>query len=194
MDVKEAIEKRKSIRRFKENEVSDKIIREIIDAARRAPSGCNVQPTRYFIIKDKETKEKLKKKIAFKQDFVYEAPVIIVLCGNPKEYENFKEIRYQQEEGTLPKDLTEVKRVLKGLEEERANRDISIASVFFVLRATELGLGTCYIGLINRDVLKEELNIPREWFIPFVIIMGYPAETPKQRPRKDLDEIMKFVK
>ncbi len=190
MHVKEAIKKRRSIRKFKENEVSERLIREIIDAARRAPSGCNVQPTRYFIIKDKKLKEKLKKKRAFKQDFVYEAPIIVVLCGNPEEYENFKEIKYQQEEGTLPKDLTEVKKVLKGIEEERANRDISIASSFFVLRATELGLGTCYIGLVNRDVLKEELNIPKDWFVPFVIIMGYPAEDPRQRPRKDLNELI----
>ncbi len=190
MHVKEAIEKRRSIRKFEEKQVSDEIIREIIDSARRAPSGCNVQPTRYIIIKDKKTKEKLKKKGVFRQDFVYESPIIVVLCGNPKEYENFKEVKYQQEEGTLPKDLTEVKKVLRGIEEERANRDISIASSFFVLRATELGLGTCYIGLINRDVLKEELNIPKDWFVPFVIIMGYPSENPQQRPRKDLNELI----
>jgi nitroreductase len=194
MDVKEAIEKRKSIRRFKQKQVPDKIIKEVIDAARRAPSGCNVQPTRYFVIKDKKLKERLKQKEAFRQDFVYDAPVIIVLCGNPKEYENFKEIKYQQEEGTLPKDLTKVKEILKGLEEERAIRDISIASSFLVLRAVELGLGVCYIGLINENALKKELNIPKKWIIPFIIIMGYPAEFPQQRPRKNLDEIMKFVK
>lgn len=186
MEVKEAIEKRKSIRGFKEKEVSDEIIKEVIDAARRAPSGCNVQPTRYFIIKDKKLKEKLKQKEAFGQNFVYDAPVIIVLCGNPKDYEEFKEVKHK--EGILSK------KDLMNFEKERVIRDISIASSFLVLRATELGLGVCYIGLINENTLKKELKIPEEWVIPFSMIAGYPAEIPNQTPRKDLNEIMKFVK
>ena len=186
MDVKKAIEKRKSIRRFKEKEVPNEIIKEVIDAARRAPSGCNVQPTRYFVIKDKKLKERLKQKEAFGQDFVYEAPLIIVLCGNPKDYENFKEVKLKK--GILSeKDLV-------NFEKQMVIRDISIASSFLVIRTVELSLGVCYIGLINENVLKKELNIPKEWVIPFVIIAGYPAETPKQTSRKDLDEVMKFVK
>jgi nitroreductase len=190
MDVKEAIEKRRCIRKYQDKEVPENLIKEILEAGRLAPSGCNVQPTRYFIIKDKKTKQRLKQKKAFEQDFVYEAPIIIVLCGNPKDYEKFGGVKYQQEEGTLPKNLTMVKEVLKGKNEERTLRDISIASVFLVLRATELGLGTCYIGLINKNVLKKEFNISKEWILPFVITLGYPAESPKQRPRKDLNELI----
>jgi len=190
MDVKEAIEKRRSIREYQAKEVPKNLIDEVLDAGRLAPSGCNVQPTRYFIIKDKKLKEKLRQKRAFEQDFVYQAPVIIVLCGNPKDYEKFEGVKYQQKEGTLPKNLTKIKQSLEGLEKERIQRDISIASVFLILRATELGLGTSYAGLIDRDVLKKELNIPKEWIIPFIILLGYPAESPKQRPRKDLHELI----
>jgi nitroreductase len=186
MDVKKAIEKRKSIRRFKEKQVPNKMIKEIIDAARRAPSGCNVQPTRYFVIKDRKLKERLKQKKAFEQEFVYNAPIIIVLSGNPKDYETFGEVK--RKKGLLSEnDLVNYKK-------ERVFRDISIASSFLVLKAVELGLGTCYIGLINENVIKEELKIPKEWLIPFIIIVGYPAENPEPTPRKDLDEIMKFVK
>jgi nitroreductase len=161
MDVKEAIEKRRCIRKYQDKEVSENLIKEILEAGRLAPSGCNVQPTRYFIIKDKKTKQRLKQKKAFEQDFVYEAPIIIVLCGNPKDYEKFEGVKYQQEEGTLPKDLTMVKEVLKGKNEERTLRDISIASVFLVLRAMDLGLGTCYVGLINKDVKGRIKHIKR---------------------------------
>lgn len=193
MDVKEAIEKRRSIRKYQDKEVSENLIKEILEAGRLAPSGCNVQPTRYFIIKDKKTKERLKQKGAFEQNFVYDAPVIIVLCGNPKDYDNLEGVRYLQEEGILPKDLNDIKKMHKGRNEERTLRDVSINSVYLILRAIELGLGAGCVALINKDVLREELKIPKEWVLPFVITLGYPAESPKQRPRKDLNElILKF--
>ena len=60
MDVKEAISKRRSIRKYQRKEVPLDLIRELIDAARLAPSGSNAQPCRYYIVKDNETKEKAK--------------------------------------------------------------------------------------------------------------------------------------
>ena len=56
----------------------------------------------------------------------------------------------------------------------KAGRDLSFASQNLVLRSTELGLGTCYIGMVNRDKLKEILNIPQNYLLPYVIIAGYP--------------------
>ena len=182
MNVKKAIEKRTSIRKFKDIPISDNIVHELIEAGRLAPSGCNVQPTRYFIIKDKSMKELLKKKRAFEQDFVYDAPLIIVLCGNPKEYENFKETKRKQKKVIMEK--------LKCFKEKLTIRDISIASSFIILRATELDLGTCYIGLINEDVLKKELNIPKEWVIPYVIIFGYSINHSQKKSRKSLNELI----
>ena len=182
MHVKEAIEKRTSIRKFKDTPIPDNIVNELIEAGRLAPSGSNVQPTRYFIIKDKELKEKLKKKRAFEQDFVYDAPLIIVLCGNPKDYERFKEVKLKK--GILSE------KALISFERERAVRDISISSSFLVLRATELGLGSCYIGLINEDVLKKELSILKEWIIPYAVIFGYPDEPSQKSSRKDLNELI----
>lgn len=182
MHVKEAIEKRTSIRKFKDTPIPDNIVNELIKAGRLAPSGSNVQPTRYFIIKDKKLKEKLKKRKAFEQDFVYDAPLIILLCGNPQNYEKFKEVKLKK--GILSE------KALVSFEKERTIRDISIASSFLVLRATELGLGTCYIGLINENVLKEELNISKEWVIPYVIILGYPGEPSEKSSRKSLNELI----
>lgn len=56
--------------------------------------------------------------------------------------------------------------------------------------ATELGLGTCYIGLVNRDKIKEILDIPKNFIVPFVITVGYPAEKPKPTPRNKLKKII----
>lgn len=190
MPIKEIIQKRRSIRKYKNKKIPKNLIKEILEAGILAPSGCNVQPTRYFLIKDKNLIKRLKQKRAFVQDFVYKAPLIIVLCGNPHDYKSFKEIIKDRNE--IPKNISESKitAILKNKEKEKTIRDISITSVFIVLQATELGLGTCYIGLINENVLKQELKIPKDYIIPFVITMGYPVEFPKQSPRKRLNELI----
>ena len=172
MDVKNAIEKRRSIRKYQDKKLSDKLIKELINAARLAPSGNNAQPCRYFIIKDEETKNKLKTNEIFFQDFVYEAPVIIACCADPNVYK-YKKIKNWDDSNNL-----------------RAVRDLSIASSFLVLRATELNLGTCYVGWIEKEKIKQVLDIPKEYIVPYVITVGYPAEDPPPKPKHTLDEII----
>ena len=69
LNTKEAIEKRRSIRKFKPESISDEIIMALLNSARLAPSGCNAQPWRFKIVKDAETKRKLQT-IAYEQKFV----------------------------------------------------------------------------------------------------------------------------
>ena len=173
MDVKEAISKRRSIRKYQRKEVPLDLIRELIDAARLAPSGSNVQPCRYYLVKDSETKEKLRENRIFHQDFVYQAPALIVCCSDIRSYSQG----------------------IKGWSEEnevRALRDLSIASAFLVLRATELGLATCYVGWMKKDKIKDVLDIPRHYLVPFVIAVGYANEQPKPLPRKSIDEVFEL--
>ena len=170
MDVSEAIEKRMSVRKFSNQEVSDELIKDIITYAGKAPSGNNAQPSRYVIVKDDKTKAELKENNIFPQDFVYTAPVLIVCCGDPKVYVK--------------------KSGLDESNENRALRDLSIASAFLVLRATELVLVTCYIGWQDKDKIKHVLNIPKDFVCPYTITLGYPAEKPEKRPRKNMDEIL----
>ena len=171
--IKKIISKRKSIRRYKNKEVAGRLIREAIDSARLAPSGNNAQPTRFFIVKDEETKAKLKASDIFKQDFVYNAPVIIVCCGDLSVY---------------PQEKFE-----PGLDDTnamRAVRDVAIAAQNLVLRATELGLGTCYIGWMEKTKIKKVLGIDNKFVVPFAITLGYPDEKPKARSRISLEEII----
>lgn len=177
MKVKDAIESRRSIRKFLEKEIPDSVVLQLIESACLAPSAYNAQPWRFVIIKSKEQKELLKQNNIFKQPFVYKAPVIIVCLADadvfPKErfentFSNASEIGGQV----------------------GAVRDISIASQNLVLQATELGLGTCYIGLVDREKLKEIFKIPKDFALPFVIILGYPAESPAPALRKKTKEII----
>ncbi|NQU98850.1 nitroreductase family protein [Candidatus Woesearchaeota archaeon] len=170
MDVKESIQKRRSVRAYKDRDVSDSLINELIEAARLAPSGNNIQPWKFFVVKNTETKKKLKTNKAFYNDFVYEASVIIICCADPNEYVKKK----GRDSGN----------------EMRAVRDLSLAAAFLVLRATELGLGTCFVGWIDQEKIKEVLNIPGHYIVPYVIPVGYPDGEPRYKETKGRDEII----
>jgi len=144
MNLRKIIKKRKSVRKYKDKGLPRDLIKEIIDAARLAPSACNAQPTKYFVVRDKKIKNKLKEADIFKQDFVYKAPLIIVCCGDPKAYPRSGELEPGYDEPY----------------EVRVIKDIAIAGQNLVLRATELGLGTCYIGWMHKERVKEVLDIP----------------------------------
>lgn len=171
MDVKDAIKKRRSIRRYLDKEISSEIIFDLIDCARLAPSGKNSQPWKFFVISDKGVREKLKEAKIFPQDFVTTAPVIIVCCGDTREYE---------------KSATETDDSNKA----RVLGDLSFACQNLVLRATELGLGSCYVAWKDEERLKEFLDIDKDLTLPYVVTVGYPDENPEARARKNIDELL----
>ena len=162
MDVKKAIEKRRSIRRYKNKKISDDIIKELINAARLAPSGRNRQGARYKVIVDKETIQRLKQNKIYEQDFVYTAPLLIICCYDNNVYS----------------------------QHIKAMRDVSIASSFIIIQATELKLGTCYVALMDTKKAKKILNLPENIEILFTITVGYTSEKIGSVNRKNINEIL----
>jgi nitroreductase len=171
MDVKQAIEQRRSIRKYKVDEVSDNLIKEILEAGRLVPTGNNAQPQRFYIVKKQEDKQKLKDNNIFFQDFVYTAPVIIVCAADPQVYT--KQVKGWDSDNNT-----------------RALRDLSLATSFMLLRATELKLGTCVVGWIDKEKIKKILNIPSSYIVPYIVTLGYADEKPKERVRKDLNDFI----
>jgi len=174
MKVENAIKSRRSIRKFKDKEMSDALINKLIESARLAPSSHNAQPWKFYIVKNKEVKEKLKENNIFRHPFVYKSSCIIVCCADP-------------DLSAKPSDSIFSDQDLAG----KAGRDLAFASQNLVLQATELGLGTCYIGMLDRKKIKDILGIPQNYILPFVIIVGYPDEKPSQTPRKKVEDISK---
>jgi nitroreductase len=168
MSVKEVIYQRRSVRKYQDKEISKEVINELLDAARKAPSAKNIQSHKYFVVNDKEIIEKLKLNKSFKQPYVYRAPLIIVCCANPKLYPE------------IDKDHSK----------DYALVDLSIAASFLTLRATELGLGSVFVALLYEDKIKKALDISKDYIIPFVLAIGYPAETPDPRFKKERYEIV----
>lgn len=173
MTIQQAIIKRRSIRKFKDKKVPKDIITKLINAARLAPSAYNAQSSRFIIIDDKAEIQKLKDQEIFRQGFIYKAPLIIVCCADINVYpkEKYESIFSKASE-------------IGG--EVGAVRDVSISAQNLVLEATGFGLGSCYIGLVNRDKLRKIYGMPKNFVLPFVLIVGYPDEKIGALDRKNI--------
>ncbi len=168
MKVLDVIQKRQSVRKYKEDPISEKALMRVLEAARLAPSGKNFQPWKFIIVKDKALKEKLAQASAG-QFFMAEAPIIIVGCGYPDNC------------------YAHMGRYMKSW-----SVDVTIALEHLILQAQEEGLGTCWIGSFEEEEVKAILNIPENVKVLALTPLGYPDEIPRSRGRKSLDEIISY--
>lgn len=198
MDFMDVIKRRHSIRKFTSEPVSQEAIESIVEAGRMAPSASNLQAWRYIIVKDASVRAKLAK--ASPVSFFSTAPVIIICCID-QEVMRSRGARYQelQEAGaflgvSMPAD--EVEALLKKMRVDelaiRANLafNAAISITHMDLRAVDLGLGTCWIGLYDGVVLKELLGIEDRYHIVNVLLVGHPDQAPAARPRVKREEII----
>ncbi len=199
MEYKSVISMRRSIRKFKPDPVPDELINEMLDAARLAPSGSNLQPSRFLVLKSKEAKEKLRKCTPLK--FVREAPAVIVCCVDTGVFSK-RELRYKElgeagafidvvfEEG----DFSEAIKKRNTMSEADAlaylKFNVAIAVDHLTLMAVNLGLGTCWIGMFDREAVEREFEIDKRYHVVALIPVGYPDQRPAARPRISSEEIL----
>jgi len=168
MSVLEAIRGRRSVRRYSGESVPEDVLARVLEAARLAPSAKNLQPWKFIVVRDRATKIGLAK-AAFEQYFMSEADIVVVACGFPdKAYP--RQGRYMN---SWPIDVT-------------------IAFEHLILQAAEEGLGTCWIGAFEEGPVKALLGVPDEVRVMAMTPLGWPAETPRARPRRALDEIVSY--
>ncbi len=203
MDVSELIKSRRSIRKFKPDPVPDEKIRLLLESARLAPSGTNTQPWRFIVVKDDNTKKKLRK-ASHNQRHIKSAPVIIVCCADLNAFKDFPErVDELIETGALPERTREVfipylKRGMSTVTRDAlmvaAAANVAIAVEHIVLQAVEIGLGTCWVRWYEDDDVKEILDIPVNVEVMALLPVGIPDEGPAPRPRLRLDEIVYYEK
>lgn len=170
MSVLDVILDRRSIRKYKEIPIQSDILNRVLEAGRNAPSGKNLQPWKFIVVKNSETKKKLAEASA-RQYFIARAPVIIVACGFPDNC-YAKMGRYMR---SWPV-------------------DVAIAVEHMMLQAWEEGLGTCWIGAFEEEPVKNILGIPEEVRVLALTPLGYPDENPPHKRRKPLEEIVSYEK
>ncbi len=199
LTVKEAIESRRSIRKFKPDPVPDEYIYALLDAARLAPSGSNAQPWRFKVVKDRETKLKLVQ-AAFDQSFIAEAPVVLICCADIKGYldgtvSGLQDLgRIGAVEERIVKIILERTDKMQAVNvTELASRiafNVAIAVEHTVLRALDFGLGTCWVRLIREEAVKDIFGWDDGVSVVALLPLGYPDESPAPRRRRSVEEIL----
>ncbi len=179
MDTFEAIYNRRSVRQYKDTPVSDDILNKVLDAARWAPSWANTQCTRYVVIKDPATKEKLAETLSRGNpgaNAIKNAPIAIVACAELKKSGYYK--------GVVSTD--------KG---DWHMFDTGIAMENLALAAHALGLGTVHLGyIVDYKKVTEILELPEGVVAVEMTPLGYPAAEFKAPPRKELADIVFYEK
>jgi nitroreductase len=199
LNTKEAIEKRRSIRKYKPDSIPDEHIRELLNSARLAPSGCNAQPWRFKIVKEADVKAKLAE-AAYDQSFIAQAPVVIVCCADIQGYLDGT-ISGVQDLGKIGAIEDRIVTILQGKAKNlktidrnelgpRIAANVAIAIEHIVLRALDFGLGSCWVRLIDEQKVKELFGWSDNIYVVALLPIGYPAELPKARKRLELDEIL----
>lgn len=173
-----SIEMRRSIRKYKDEAVSDADILRLIESARLAPSGSNTQPWHFIVVKDKSLKQRIAE-VSQNQKWMVAAPAFIVCIAD---------IRARVKEASklvLDENSSEeeVKQII---------RDTSIATEHILLTATSLGLGSCWVAWFTQNEIRPVLNIPSDKYVVGIITLGYADEQPIARPRKKIEEILHY--
>jgi nitroreductase len=173
MELFEAINQRRSIRSFTQQEVTERELEVLLQAAIRAPSAGNRQPWRFVVVRSPETMEVLYRAASYStqhQIFVRKAPLIIVVCADLSPY---RRLPYRERGETL-----------------FVIQDTAAAVQNLLLAATALGLGACWVGLFDEQMVVERLHLPRHVRPVAVVPIGHTKS--KAKTRKPLIDLVQL--
>ena len=169
MEFFELIKARKSIRMYSDKAVDDCDLKKILEAVVNSPSAGNLQPYQVCIVRDKNTKQELAK-AAYGQGFVARAPVVLVFLEVPDES--------AQQYGRRGTELY-------------VHQDTAVAVTFAHLAASDLGLGSCWVGAFDTHSAARILDLPGGLIPVAMLPIGHPAENPRSPEKKRLDQIVR---
>jgi len=174
MDFGELVDKRRSCRAFDpDRPVPEELITECLRAAQLAPSACNAQPWRFVVVTETEKRKRICDEALgglVPNRWAADAPVLVVLAavrklGVARFGEGIKDIPYHL-------------------------MDCGMAGEHLVLKATELGLGSCWLGWFKEKPLRKLIRAPGNWKLLALIALGRTAADwePAKRSRVELGQ------
>lgn len=163
MNVHEVIKTRRAVRSYKSDPVPEESLKKILEAARLAPSAKNKQDWKFIVVRDLEKRKQLSE-AARNQEFIAQAPIVIVGVALDPDY-------------------------IMGSEVPAYAVDLGIAMEHIALSAVEEELGTCWVGGFFQKEVKEVLKIPEKYKVVVLMPLGFPADKPTPKLRKNLKEI-----
>jgi nitroreductase len=179
MEFIDVIKSRRSIRGYSDRNVEDDKIEYLLECARLAPSWMNKQCWRFVVVREKERIEELAKASIINR-WLRKVPVILVACADSLSSGKKKDMEY-------------------------FGVDVAIAMEHIILAATDIGLGSCWIGGFDEKKVKKALEIPPRIRVVALTPLGYPAQKEgtsekgrkiisRSTKRKSLREIVRYEK
>ncbi len=166
MEFSDLIRSRYSVRAYKPDPVEDDKLQQVLEAARLAPTAANRQPFQLIVIHTAGREEELGR--IYGAPWFVQAPLVICICGLPGQ-------GWVRADG---KNYTDV--------------DVAIVMDHLILAATDLGLGTCWIGAFDPRAARQVLGIPDDVEPIAFTPLGYPADQPKPKKRKELSTLVRY--
>ena len=157
MNLLPEIADRRSVRKYLDKDVTDEQIALLMEAARWAPSGSNMQPWDFLVVRSREMKERICA-ADHNQTWMLTAPVFIVCIGNER-YRN---------DGDM----------------DRVIRDSAIATEHILLQAQHMGLASCWTAWFEQEEMRPVLGLDGHCYVIGVVTVGYADEVPDARPRR----------
>lgn len=202
LGVMDAISQRHSVRAFTKEPVTPKQLDALFQAARLAPSSLNSQPWRYKVTQDPAILEQFgTKEVSRTQTWLAGAGAIIACCADISGYvrDTQASVFFYKEHNIMQGDTMEgveayAEREASAAESAKfgaAAMNVALSVSFMMLRAVEMGLGTCWVGMFNEQKVKELLGIDPALRIVGLLAVGHPAPgQPTEHNRKPLEEII----
>jgi nitroreductase len=156
VNIYELIVQRRTIRRFQPRQLSEELLTRMVNAGRLAPSAANLQPLEFLVVTERPQLDRV---FATLKWAGYIAP-----AGDPPE--GARPVAY-----IIVLINTEIR-------PQHGEVDAAAAMENMILTALGEGVGSCWLGAIDRDQLRALFNIPAKYQINAVLALGYPAESP----------------
>jgi nitroreductase len=168
MEFEKLVRERRSIRRFKSKQIDKQTLKRLLDAIILAPSAGDLQAYKICVVTNPQTKRRLAE-AAWGQDFIAQAPLVLVFLQDKKA----SAIRYGKR-GELLYSL----------------QDATIACTFAHLMATNIGLGSCWVGAYDDAKVTSIIKGSKDLFPIAILPIGYPAESPFPTPRLPIEDLV----
>ncbi len=169
MDLDKAIQSRKSVREFSKRKPDWRAIIECVNAARFAPSAGNNFEMKFIVLKNPNKINSVAQ--SCHQLFVAQAHYVIVAISDPSRLIN----EFGEESGQI-----------------YCRQQAGAAIQNILLKAQDLGLSTCWVGLFEEHEIKVELNIPNKMQVEAVIPIGYEMKKRAPKNKIPLENVIRF--
>ena len=184
----ETIYTRRSVRKYKDQEVNKEIIEQVINAGRMAPSAINMQPWKFYVLTDKDKIQeysKAIKSVAAKQVFKMGFKNLVKTAVSAIKMSHG--ISFHKEKDAVFHGAPVVIFIAGDVHNEWAALDLGMCVQNMLLASKSIGLDTCPIGFakfIEETEIYTELNIPKSEKVFLAVILGYGSESPSLHTRK----------